>query len=241
MKSNVRVFYIEGKYHTLYTKNKNYLSVFSKDQIDSCLLECFPSSVDLQTEKRKKQLKEILKFDILAPNTLLTLEGQSNVPIAYLILFGNIRFFKHDKSPEEQISKNAGQERRIPIKNANVQDNIKKQTYGRLVSNVQFNDTKTSECKLFFGFEASLEDDFCCPYTIVTSSSDLTVVYKVLPDQLKELLRHEKSCIKAILRRFINFYHTVNDMRKTSLKGQDQQDQLLSSGQIQKVDYSNIE
>lgn len=31
LKSNARLFYISGKYHRLYTKNKNYLSVFSKD------------------------------------------------------------------------------------------------------------------------------------------------------------------------------------------------------------------
>lgn len=122
-----------------------------------------------------------------------------------------------------------------------MQESIKKQQYGRLVSNVHFNDTKTSDCKLFFGFEASLEDDFCCPYTIVTSASELTVVYKVLPDQLKELLRHEKSCIKAMLRRFVNFYQTVNDMRKTSLKGKDQKDQLLASGSVQKTSYSNVD
>lgn len=102
LKRNAQLFFIPSKYHRLYTRNKNYLSVFSKDQIDKCLLECFPQSVDLQTEKRKKHMKEIIKFDILAPNSVLTLEGQAKVPIAYFVLFGNIRVFKHDSWPDSK-------------------------------------------------------------------------------------------------------------------------------------------
>lgn len=161
-------------------------------------------------------MKEILKFDILPPNTVLTLEGQTKVSIAYLVLFGNIRFFKFDQRPPQAHSLNGSV---LPQTQNNVSEMIAKQAYGRQITNVCLNDTKTNDSKLFFGSETELEDGLISPYTIITSASDLTVVYKVLPEQLKELLRHEKKCLRAIQRRFQQFYQTIDKMRNTSLKG----------------------
>lgn len=118
---------------------------------------------------------------------------------------------------------------------------IARQAYGRQVTNVCLNDAKTNDSKLFFGFDASLEENQTCPYTIITSSSELTVVYKVIPEQLKELLRHEKKCIHQMKRRFKTFYQAIEGMRKSSLQGQLQKDQLLDSNQVEKTDYSNID
>ena len=71
-----------------------------------------------------------MKFDILPPNTLLTQEGQTKVPIAYLVMFGNLRFFKHDTKTDangQEIFEEPTQEcHGAHLRNFNVQESIKR-------------------------------------------------------------------------------------------------------------------
>ena len=59
----------------MYTRDENYLSIFSKEELELYLLGCFPKAADLASEKRKARMKAILTLDHVAPNTLLALEG----------------------------------------------------------------------------------------------------------------------------------------------------------------------
>ena len=41
-------------------------------------------------------MKEILKFDLIPPNTILATEGQTDVPICYAIISGEVMVLKKD-------------------------------------------------------------------------------------------------------------------------------------------------
>jgi hypothetical protein len=41
-------------------------------------------------------MKEILKFDLIPPNTVLATEGQIDVPICYAIISGEVMVLKKD-------------------------------------------------------------------------------------------------------------------------------------------------
>jgi len=158
-------------------------------------VDCFPQAGDLSSEKRKKQMKEILKFDVLPPNTVLTYEGHTKVPIAYLVLFGSIRVFKKDgashifsndqKAADDAEDKNIMKQTELRAGKQNIAEDI---AYGRLgpqVTQINANDITAVDAKLFLGFETHLEDFALyesCQYTIVTSATEPTAAYKVLPE-----------------------------------------------------------
>ena len=77
-------------------KNKNYLSIFSKEDIETYIYNTLPKCVDLVSEKKRTQIKETLKFMILPPNTILVNESDDEVPICYSVVSGEIRVFKKD-------------------------------------------------------------------------------------------------------------------------------------------------
>lgn len=71
-----KFFILPSKIYNLYSNNKNYLKIFSKDEINQFISQCLPKCSDLVSEKKRRQLKELLKFDIIPPYTLLASEGQ---------------------------------------------------------------------------------------------------------------------------------------------------------------------
>ncbi len=54
--------------YSLFIKNKNYLSIFSKEYIEEFLLNCFPHANELETEKGKKNMRKMFDLKIINPN-----------------------------------------------------------------------------------------------------------------------------------------------------------------------------
>ena len=88
-------FYVPGHIYHHYLKNKNYTKIFARENLNNFLHECLPKSSELLSEKND-DLAEILSFEILRPNTLLSLEGQSKVGTCYAVVSGSLRVFKFD-------------------------------------------------------------------------------------------------------------------------------------------------
>lgn len=72
---STKFFILPSKIYNLYAQNKNYLTKFSKDEINLFLAQSLPKCTDIISEKKRRQIKEILKFDLIAPNTVLETEG----------------------------------------------------------------------------------------------------------------------------------------------------------------------
>ena len=53
VKDQSKCFYIPSNIYHLYVKNKNYLSIFSKEDIEQYLYHSLPKCVDLVSEKKK--------------------------------------------------------------------------------------------------------------------------------------------------------------------------------------------
>ena len=60
-----KLFQVRKEYYELYTRDKNYLSVFSKEDIEHYLFQSFPKAVDLSSEKKRRQIKQTFTFDII--------------------------------------------------------------------------------------------------------------------------------------------------------------------------------
>tara|TARA_B110000285_G_C14625932_1_gene381225 strand:- start:146 stop:502 length:357 start_codon:yes stop_codon:yes gene_type:complete len=87
----------------LYVKNKNYLSIFSKEDLSMFMSQVLPKCSDLSSEKKRRQIKEMLKFDIIPPNTVLATQGQAEVPICFAIISGNVMVLKKDSSLKGEL------------------------------------------------------------------------------------------------------------------------------------------
>ena len=99
---STKFFILPSKIYNLYAQNKNYLTKFSKDEINLFLAQSLPKCTDIISEKKRRQIKEILKFDLIAPNTVLETEGQSDVPICYAVISGEIIVLKKDSTDKHQ-------------------------------------------------------------------------------------------------------------------------------------------
>ena len=88
-------FYIPGKLYHLYLNNKNYLSIFSREGLNNYLHDCLPRSNELLSEKNVT-FRNIFSFQVVEPNTLLSMENERETENCYAIVSGSIKVFKHD-------------------------------------------------------------------------------------------------------------------------------------------------
>ena len=201
------------------------------------------------------QIKETLKFDILPPNTVLADQNQDDVPICSAIISGDVRVFKKDSDyahdfPHDHALDRAEQggrshEEEAACGHGRVQDRILGGGYGRLVTHLSFNDMTTTDSKVFIGFDPSWQTKTApntrSEYTFITSATELTVVFKSLPDQLKEMLRYEKRCLDLMQERRNNFLHCLDKIRWKAMEGERQKTALLYPVQVQKPDFTGNE
>jgi hypothetical protein len=115
----------------MYVKDKNYLTVFSREEINQFLNNIFPDCTDLVSEKRQKQMKEMLKFEMVPPNTLICEEGVSSYPLCQVFVFGNVRVFKRDDPSSAK---------KTSLRPQRVQEMIQNGEYGRQISMVSHKD-----------------------------------------------------------------------------------------------------
>ena len=193
------------------------------------------------SEKKKVQIKETLKFDILGPNTVLADESQDDVPICSAIISGEVRVFKkdsrhphdfeHDHDLDRAEQPRAPNRELVDCRHGRVQDRILAGGYGRLITHLTFNDMTTTDSKVFIGFDPSWQTRTvptrASEYTFITSATELTVVFKSLPDQLKEMLRYEKRCLELMQERRNNFIQCLDKIRWREMEGERQKTRLL--------------
>lgn len=163
-KESSRFFYIPTHVYHLYVKDKNYLSIFSKEDIEQYLYHSLPKCVDLVSEKKKLQIKETLKFKILHPNTVLADESRNDLPVCYAVIAGDLRVFKKDPTCHAEAEhhdhdeKEHGKAHRHPpkVKSSKlekIKDKVARGEYGRLVTLLNFDDMLTEDSKVFVGFD----------------------------------------------------------------------------------------
>lgn len=66
----------------------------------------------------------------------------------------------------------------------------------------------------------------------------MTVVFKCLPDQLREMLKFEKRCLKLMAERYTRFIRNLDKIRMKELEGEKRKTLLLYPVQIEKTDFS---
>jgi len=81
-----------------------------------------------------------------------------------------------------------------------------------------------TDSKVFFGFDPKWQSKRSSKtkseYTYITSATEVTVVFKCLPDQLKEMLKYEKRCLEEMDQRQQSFIHNLNTLRRVELEGE---------------------
>ena len=56
-------------------------------------------------------------------------------------------------------------------------------------------------------------------YTFITSPTNMTVVFKCLPDNLMDMLKFEKKCLKLMGDRYHKFLRNLDKIRAKELQG----------------------